>query len=308
MTPTLTDRTVLVTGGAGFVGSHITDALVADNDVRVLDDLSNGRRENMPAGAELIEDDVSRAATLRRAVEDVDVVFHQAAMVSVPESIERPLDCHRTNTDATARLLDAARRVDARVVLASSAAVYGAPVSVPVAEDDSTDPAAPYGVSKLASDHLAEVYARQYGLETVSLRYFNVYGPRATQGVVHAFLQRALDGEPLSIHGDGCQTRDFVHVSDVVGANLRAATTEQTGVYNVGTGRRVTIRSLAELVCDFVGADSDIVHAEERQGDIRHSLADTSRARSALGFEASVDLEHGLRETLAHHRQRTVSS
>ena len=308
MRQTLTDRTVLVTGGAGFVGSHLTDALVSDNDVRVLDDLSSGRRENVPAGAELIEGDVGRPETLGRAIEGVDVVFHQAAMVSVPESVARPLDCHRTNTDATARLLEFAHRANARVVLASSAAVYGEPGSIPVAEDASTDPASPYGVSKLHGDHLAEVYAGQYGLDTVSLRYFNVYGARANGGVVLAFLQRALDEEPLQIHGDGHQTRDFVHVSDVVRANLRAATTDHTGeVFNVGTGRQVSIRTLAERVCDVVEADGTITHAEEREGDVRHSLAAVGRARAKLGFEASVDLDDGLRRLATHLRRRRSS-
>lgn len=179
---------------------------------------------------------------------------------------------------------------------------------MPVAEDDPTDPASPYGVSKLSMDKLASVYAQQYGLETVSLRYFNVYGARADKGAVHAFLKRALDGDPLRIHGDGQQTRDFVHISDVVRANRHAATTDHTGeVFNVGTGEQVTIRRLAELVCDAVGVDSDIVHAEERPGDIRHSLADVTKARSKLGFEPTVDLEHGLRRTLAHRRTRQPS-
>lgn len=308
MSTPLSDRTVLVTGGAGFVGSHLAAALVPDNEVRVLDDCSTGDPDRVPDDAELHVADVRDEAALDRAMAGVDCVFHQAAMVSVPESVERPLDCHRTNTDATAALLDRARRTDTRVVLASSAAVYGDPASVPVAEDDPTVPAAPYGVSKLATDHLARVYADRYDLATVSLRYFNVYGTGANGGVVDAFCRRALAGEPLVVHGDGEQTRDLVHVDDVVAANLLAATTEHTGtVFNVGTGRGVTIRTLADLVRDLAPTDPAVSHAAERAADIRHSCANVSRARERLGFEPSVGLEAGLRRTLSGYRSSRVS-
>jgi UDP-glucose 4-epimerase len=308
MSTPLSDRTVLVTGGAGFVGSHLAAALVPDNEVRVLDDCSTGDPERVPDDAELYAADVRDEAALERAMADVDCVFHQAAMVSVPESVERPLDCHRTNTDATAALLDRARRTDTRVVLASSAAVYGDPASTPVAEDDPTAPTAPYGVSKLATDHLARVYADRYDLPTVSLRYFNVYGTGANGGVVDTFCRRALAGESLVVHGDGEQTRDFVHVDDVVAANLLAATTEHTGtVYNVGTGRGVAIRALAERVSDLAPTDVAVSHAAERVGDIRHSCANVSRARARLGFEPSVGLEAGLRRTIAGYRSNRAS-
>lgn len=292
-------RTVLVTGGAGFVGSHLADALVDDNEVRVLDDLSTGRRENVPEGATFIEGDIRDDATLADAMAGVDLVFHEAAQVSVTRSVERPRPSHETNVAATLAALERARREDARVVLASSTAIYGQPERVPIAEGDSKTPPSPYGIEKLALDHYARAYHDLYGLETVPLRYFNVYGPRQTadaySGVVSIFLEAACAGEPITVQGDGEQTRDFINVRDVVRANLLAATTDHLGVaFNVGTGERVTIRELAELVRDAVGADVPIEHVEPRSGDIRHSCADVSRARELLGFEPTVSLAEGL--------------
>jgi UDP-glucose 4-epimerase len=295
----VTGRRVLVTGGAGFVGSHLADALVADNDVRVLDDLSTGRRENVPEGAELIEGDVRDPDALEAATAGVDLVFHEAAVVSVARSTERPVETDLTNVDATLRLLERARETGARVVFASSAAVYGPPASVPVDEAHPTRPTSPYGVSKLAADLYVRLYASLYGVPTVALRYFNVYGPGQPggdySGVISTFREQALAGEPITVHGDGEQTRDFVHVDDVVRANLRAATTPAVGAaYNVGTGETVTIRELAEWVRDLAGSDSRITHVEPRDGDIRHSRADTTAASEDLGFAARIPLDEGL--------------
>jgi UDP-glucose 4-epimerase len=296
----ISGRTVLVTGGAGFIGSHIAAALAPANEVRVLDDCSTGRRNRVPEAATLIGGDVADPDTVATAMTGVDLVFHQAAQVSVPRSFEAPVLCHRSNATGSLLVLDRARVEDARVVLASSAAVYGEPETVPVAETAPTAPTSPYGVSKLAAEGYARTYAEQYGLETVPLRYFNVYGPGQSasdyRNVVTAFLGRAMAGEPLLVHGDGQQTRDFVHVRDVVRANLAAATADTaTGdPINVGTGRSVTVRELAECLRAAAGSDSAIRHTDSREGDITDSCADIERARSALGFEPSVDLKTGL--------------
>jgi UDP-glucose 4-epimerase len=293
------DRTVLVTGGAGFVGSHIAAALVEDNRVRVLDDLSGGRRERVPDGTELIVGDVADEDARARAMDGVDLVFHEAALVSVARSVETPVATEETNVGTTLELLEDARAADARVVFASSAAVYGHPESVPVSECHPTAPASPYGTSKLAADQYVRLYADLYDLPTVALRYFNVYGPGQPggdySGVVATFREQARAGDPITVHGDGQQTRDFVHVDDVVRANLLAATTDEVGrAFNVGSGDAVTIAELAERIRAAAGTDSPIVTVDGRPGDIQHSRADTRSAREALGFEAAVSLEQGL--------------
>ncbi|RQG97163.1 NAD-dependent epimerase/dehydratase family protein [Natrarchaeobius chitinivorans] len=312
--PAIRDRTVLVTGGAGFIGSHLVDALVSDNDVRVLDDFSTGDRDRVPDGATLIEGDLADPETLERAMAGVDLVFHQAAIVSVTESVDDPRRSHETNLEASLRLLERARVEDARVVVASSAAIYGHPDELPVTESASTNPTSPYGVQKLALDQYTRLYADLYGLPTVALRYFNVYGPRQRgpySGVISTFLEQARADEPITIEGDGEQTRDFVHVSDVVRANLRAATTDSVGsAYNVGTGDRTSIQSLAETVRDAVGSSSSIVHRDPRPGDIRHSGADVSKAERELGFESRIGLETGIEALVdgADLSSRRVSS
>ena len=299
MQPNLTGRTVLVTGGAGFVGSHIADALVAENDVRILDDFSSGSWSNVPDGATVVEGDIRDLETLDAATDDVDCIFHQAGLVSVARSVESPLESHSINAEATIELLERARIEDARVVLASSSAIYGHPDSVPLHESASKDPTSPYGADKLTLDHYARLYSDLYDLETVPLRYFNIYGPRQTagdySGVIAIFLDQATRGDPITVEGDGTQTRDFVHVSDVVRANLLAATTDHVGeAYNVGTGEQTSINELAETVRDVVGSESEVVHVDPRPGDIDHSCADISRARRTLDFEPTVALDEGL--------------
>jgi len=296
---TLSDRTVLITGGAGFVGSHLADRLVAGNEVRVLDDLSTGRREYVPDAAELIVGDVRDRDLLARVMDGVDLVFHEAAVVSVEDSVERPKATHDVNVDGTLAVLEAAREEDARVVVASSAAVYGHPDEVPVAETDPKTPTSPYGIDKLAVDQYTRRYHDLYGLETVALRYFNIYGPRqlagAYSGVIDAFFEQARSGGPITVEGDGTQTRDFIHVADVVEANLRAATTDHVGrAFNVGTGIETGIGALAETVRDVTGEDALIVHTDPRDGDVERSCAGTSRAREELGFQANRGLEEGL--------------
>jgi len=301
--PTLDDRTALVTGGGGFIGSHVADALLPEAEVRILDNFVSGERSNCPDGATVIEGDVRDEAVLARAMADVDVVFHEAAIVSVARSVEDPTESHDVNLDGTLAVLEAARRADARVVLASSAAIYGAPESLPVTEADPKTPSSPYGLEKLACDHYCRLYDDLYGLPTVALRYFNAYGPRQTggdyAGAIVAFTEQARSGSPLKVDGDGEQTRDFVAVADLVQANLLAATTEETGeAFNVGTGREISIRETAELVRDRVAPEADIVHTDPRPGDIRRSVADIEKARERLGYEPTVSLEAGLTDLL----------
>ena len=297
----ISNQTILVTGGGGFVGSHLADALVGANSVRVLDDFSNGKRENVPAAATVIEGDIRDAEALREATDGVDLIFHEAAMVSVPESIARPAACTRVNHSAVVDLVDCARREDARLVFASSTAVYGDPQYLPVDEEHPKEPLSPYGIDKLAADHYVRAAWDLYGVETVALRYFNIYGPRQTggeyAGVITAFLDQAASGEPLTVHGSGKQTRDFVHVSDVVRANLAAATTHAVGeAFNVGTGESVSVAGLADDVRALTGDRADIVHTDPRDGDIEHSVADTSKASEELGFDARVSFDEGLRD------------
>jgi len=282
METTLRDRTVLVTGGAGFIGRHLVAELLEHNEVRVLDNGTTGDPNALPGAVEYVEGDVRDAA-------------------AVAESVEDPRRTHDVNLDGTLTVLEAARRHDSRVVFASSAAVYGHPNSVPVAEDDPTDPTSPYGVQKLAGDQYVRLYADLYDLETVALRYFNVYGPGQRggdyAGVITAFLDRVRAGDPPVVHGDGTQTRDFVHVSDIVRANLLAATTDATGeAYNVGSGSSVTIRDLAERLVSLADADLAVEFGPERTGDIEESEADISKARSALGYDPQVEFSEGLSE------------
>lgn len=308
----LTNRTVLVTGGAGFIGSHLVDALLPENDVRILDDLSSGSQANVPENATLVEGDVRSEDTLATAMAGVDVVFHEAALVSVARSVAEPVESHRINADATVQLLERARDEDARVVLASSAAIYGHLESVPVTESAPKRPTSPYGVTKLAVDHYARLYNELYDLPTVALRYFNAYGPGQTagdySGVITTFFDQAENGDPITVEGDGEQTRDFVHVSDIVRANLLAATTDRVGeAFNVGTGTSTSIRELAATVRDVTRSDSEIVHVDAREGDIQHSCADISKAQTVLGYEPSIPLETGLESLRSGSTDHTYS-
>jgi UDP-glucose 4-epimerase len=299
---TPTDQSILVTGGAGFIGSHLVETLAADNDVVVVDNLSGGRREWVDDRATLIEGDVRNEQTVARAVDGVDLIFHQAANVSVQRSVEAPVESHETNVDATLRLLEHARNEDARFVFASSAAIYGTPEAVPIDESDPKRPTSPYGAEKHAADQYCRLYHDLYDVETVALRYFNVYGPRQRggqySGVIDVFLDQADRGEDITVHGDGAQTRDFVHVDDVVAANCLAAVNGTPGeAYNVGTGDSISIRALAELVRETTETTSDIVHVDAREGDIEQSRPSIEKIQAELGFEPRRSLEAEL-ETL----------
>jgi UDP-glucose 4-epimerase len=302
---------ILVTGGAGFIGSHIARHWSDRGaEVVVLDNLLTGRRANVD-GIRLAEGSILDRELLMRLSADVDYVFHLAALISVAESMEWPARCVDINVTGTLNVLEAARAAGVRkVVLSSTAAVYGE-LEGPVSEASCTRPISPYGVTKLDGELYLEMYRREYGLPTVSLRYFNVFGPRQDtrspySAVVPTFIERALRGDDLVIHGDGTQTRDFVYVGDAVAANVMVAErSDLTGVYNVGHGRTTTIRELAETIIALVGSSSKIRCTAPRPGDIAHSTADASRLRAA-GFCCATPLEEGLRETVAWYRSLPV--
>ncbi|WP_394833492.1 SDR family oxidoreductase [Pendulispora rubella] len=305
----------LVTGGAGFIGSHIVEHLVrSGHRARVYDNFSAGKRENLrhipEDKLEIIEADVRDSPRLEYTMAGCDVVFHQAAIVSVPYSVDHPQETHDVNLQGTMNVLFAAKRQGVkRIVFAGSAAVYGEDPELPKRESMREDPISPYGVEKLASELYLRTYARLHGVESVTLRYFNVFGPRQDpkspySGVISVLVDRALRGETPTLFGDGNQSRDFVFVRDVAQANLLAATVPGVGgrVYNVGRGQRTTLLELVAMLGRTVGRGITPEHQPPRAGDIRDSLADISRARTELGFDPKVSVEEGLRELVAYTR------
>ncbi len=319
---------VLITGGAGFIGSHIAERLQGRCRVRILDDLSSGYKENLEGlDVELVEGDVRDVELVDRACDGVDAVFHLAARISVPESMQNPAVTLEVNTLGSLNVLQAALRRSARsLVFSSSSAVYGDSPVVPKTEEMIPEPKSPYALSKLDGEHLLRMLG---GLRAVSLRYFNVFGPRqdpssAYAAVIPAFIDRALSGQDLVVYGDGEQTRDFVYVDDVVEANLLAAGIDPAGpasgragscaasapvgaprydVYNVARGGSLSVNDLAHAVIDAVGSSSKIRYEAERPGDVRHSQADVSRL-ATLKRSPAVSLEEGLRRTVAYFRER----
>ncbi|MBF0096476.1 MAG: NAD-dependent epimerase/dehydratase family protein [Magnetococcales bacterium] len=303
--------TFLVTGGAGFIGSHLVDALLAaGRRVMVLDNLSVGKRDNVPEQAQLIEGDVGDEALLRRLMDEVDGCFHLAALSSTVLSHQRWLYSHRTNVGGTVTVLECARATAQRpavpVVYASSAAVYGDNPDAPLAEQAKLQPFSAYGADKLGSELHARVAGVVHGVPTVGLRLFNVFGPRQDphspySGVISHFLLRAQQGEVLSIHGDGAQVRDFVHVRDAVRFLLAAmAHAQPTGqVYNVCTGQPTAILALAHLIIHLSGKGSGLQHSAARVGDIRVSIGDPDLAAQRLGIRTTMTLREGLREMVA---------
>lgn len=302
-------QSALVTGGAGFIGSHIVEALVSEGvRVVVVDNLTTGHKHNLESLLPAItfhKGDIRDAALLDKAASNVEVVFHEAAVVSVPLSVENPVESADINDQGALQVLEAARRQGCRrVVLASSSAVYGDDPTLPKEEKMSPQPQSPYAVQKLTNEHYAGLYTALYGLETVCLRYFNVFGPRqdpssAYSGVISLFMDRAAQGRPPVIYGDGEQTRDFISVQDVVRANLLAASAEAAvgRVFNVGRGDAISINTLWQRVADLAGIDLVPDHAAPRSGDIRHSLSTIARAREAMAFAPQVSLSDGLKET-----------
>lgn len=301
----------LVTGGAGFIGSHLAEASAREGlRVRIVDDLSTGHRENLDEIAgdfDFIEGSVSDEALLNKALQGVEIVFHEAAIPSVPRSVEDPRKSHESSVEGTFSLLLAARKNNVRrVIYAASSSAYGDQPTLPKAESMLPDPMSPYAVAKLVGEYYCQVFTRVYGLETISLRYFNVFGPRQDpgsqySGVVSRFISVLLNDQQPVIFGDGEQSRDFTYIDNVVSANLKAAgASAGLGVViNIANGERVSLNQLLEKL-KIITAKPNVKpdYQAPRVGDVRHSLADISRARELLGYEPQVGLEEGLRRTI----------
>jgi UDP-glucose 4-epimerase len=308
-------RTFLVTGGAGFIGSHLAEALVRRGDkVRVLDDLSSGREKNLAAfrgRIEFIRGDTADPPTIARAVEGVDCVFHQAALASVPASLEQPLRSHAACATSTAVVLDAARRAGVRrVVYAASSAAYGNLPGEVKRESDPLDPLSPYAAAKIAGEMYCHAFHASYGLETVALRYFNVFGPRQDphsqySAVIPLWISAILAGRQPVVFGDGLQSRDFSFVANVVQANLLAADSPAAvgQTINVADGRAITLLELLETLNRLLGTRVEPRFDPPRPGDVRHSLADISLAEQLLGYRPQVSFEDGLRLSIDYYRQ-----
>jgi len=302
--------THLVTGGAGFIGSNIVEGLLRRGEtVRVLDDFSTGKRENladMGGQITLIEGSVADEAIVREAVAGVDYVLHQAALASVPRSVEDPVSTNRANVNGTLRLLLAARESKVkRVVFAASSSAYGDQPTLPKVETMAPSPLSPYAVSKLTGEYYCQAFTVCYGLETVCLRYFNIYGPRQDPESVYAavipkFITAMLAGERPVIFGDGEQSRDFTYVEDCVQSNLLACTAPSAPgrVFNIACGSRYTLNALVAMLNRILGTSLEPVYDPPRPGDVRHSQADISAAREVLGYQPRDDLEAGLRKTV----------
>jgi nucleoside-diphosphate-sugar epimerase len=303
-------RSALVTGGAGFIGGHLSERLVSDGwAVRVLDDFSSGRDANLAGIAdriELLRGDLCDPEVLERAVAGVEVVFHQAAVPSVPRSVAEPLRTNSVNIDGTLLLLEAARHAGVRrVVYAASSSAYGDTKVLPKVETMEAKPLSPYALQKFAGECYCRLYHELYGLETVALRYFNIFGPRQDPkseyaAVVPRFASAALAGEPAEIYGDGEQTRDFTFVADAVQANLQAADAAKAAghVMNIAGGRRTSLNALWREICGIVGVEIEARHARPRAGDVRDSLASLDLARELIDYRPSVGLYEGLAQTV----------
>ncbi|HEY4307834.1 MAG TPA: SDR family oxidoreductase [Pirellulales bacterium] len=310
-------RTFLVTGGAGFVGSHIVAALLARGDrVRILDNFCTGHRKNIPSDSrvELHEGDLTDPAAVARAVAGVECIFHEAALASVPRSLETPLDTNAACVTGTVVLLDAARKAGVRrVVYAGSSSAYGDKLASSKRESDLPGPLSPYAAAKLSAEFYCQAFAHSFGIETVTLRYFNVFGPRQDpnspySAVIPLFVTSMLAGRSPVVYGDGGQSRDFTFVGNVVHGNLLAADAKGVSgrVFNVANGRSTNLLKLIELLNEYLGTDVEPVFKPPRTGDVRESLADISEARRALGYEPQVEFEEGLRRTIAYYRDAAV--
>ena len=301
----------LITGGAGFIGSHIAAALASSGArVRVIDDLSTGYRENLEGikgELDFVQGSLADDASLMKAIEDVELVFHEAAIPSVPRSVENPRQTHIASVEGTFSLLLAAQKNKVRrVVYAASSSAYGDQPTLPKVETMLPEPLSPYAVAKLVGEHYCQVFTRVYGLETLSLRYFNVFGPRQDpssqySGVVSRFISDLLGGKRPVIYGDGEQSRDFTYIENVVDANLKAAESSKGigQVINVANGKRISLNQLLEDLKSLTGKPEVVAdYQEPRAGDVKHSLADITRAQEWLGFEPRVDLRTGLQLTI----------
>lgn len=305
---------IVVTGGAGFIGSHIVEYWLNKNaEVHIIDNLRSGYLSNVELFPEVIfhKGSITDRDLVFKVLRGTDYVHHLAALVSVPESIEKPDECYEININGLINVLDASKEFGIKkIVLSSSAAVYGENPISPKTVDLTPDPKSPYGETKLEGELLLKLYNWNDGIGAISLRYFNVFGPRQNQksqyaAAVPIFVEKALKNEPIIIYGDGTQTRDFIFVKDVVKANVLAATNENVnGVFNVATGKAISINEIAQLVLTETGSKSEIVHEMERAGDIKHSLASIETTISQLNFLPEYDLMKGLKETINYFAQQ----
>jgi len=304
---------ILVTGGAGFIGSHIATALLAQGDeVRILDDLSTGYERNLAENpkAEFVRGSVTEPERVRAAVEGCDFVYHQAALASVPRSVKDPIASNEANVTGTLNVLVACRDAEVkRVIYAASSSAYGDSETLPKIETMPTAPKSPYAVAKLAGEHYMRAFASVYGMETLSIRYFNVFGPRQDPtsqyaAVIPLFIDALLEEKPPTIHGDGEQSRDFTYIDNVVHANLLALTAPRLGgeTINVALGGRITLNELYAHIAKILGSDIQPEHSEPRAGDVRHSQASIEKAEELLGYASKVSVEDGLARTVEWYR------
>ena len=300
------DKKIVVTGGLGFIGSHITEGLIEDNDVTIIDDMSTGKPENIKhlnkEKIEIIKGDITKL-DLKSIFNDKDYVFHEAAMASVPQSVQDPEKCNRINITGTLKVLVAAKDTDVeKVVMASSSAVYGDSQNMPLKEDAPVKPMSPYAVTKATGELYCNNFTDLYGLQTAALRYFNVFGQRQDPNSQYAaaipnFIDRILKGERPVIYGDGEQSRDFIYIKNVVDANIKVCESTKTGIFNIGHGKKTTINELVKVINEVMETDIEPVYEDERVGDIKHSLADVSKAKS-FGFEPEDNFKEELKETV----------
>ena len=306
---------ILVTGGAGFIGSHIVEHFQGKAEVRVLDNLRSGFRHNLtPFQHEFIEASILDREAVRQAVQGVDYIFHLAAMISVPESMAKPVECNEINTVGTLIVLEEAAKAGVKkLTLSSSAAIYGDNPTVPKVESMLAEPKSPYAVTKLDGEFYCRMFADEGRLQTACLRYFNVFGPRQDPksqyaAAVPIFIDKAVKNLPITIYGDGEQTRDFIYVKDIVAANVFFATQSiATGVFNVAYGRRITIKELAQKICTLTGSSTEINHGPERAGDVKHSLAAVDKLRGA-GFAATSNFDDGLTATIQFFQNKAKAA
>jgi UDP-glucose 4-epimerase len=311
------DKRVIITGGAGFIGSNIAEELSTDNEVIIIDDLSSGRIENIQnltkrSNVSFIQGSTTDFSLLQKALAGADYIFHQAALASVPMSIDDPLRANAVNVVGTLNVLVTARESHVKkVIFATSCAVYGDTPTLPAREEMPLNPLSPYAVTKATGEQYCSVFRHVYGLPTVCLRYFNVYGPRQDPkseyaAVVPKFITAALAGKPLTIFGDGEQTRDFVFVKDVVSANVLAAKSHVTGPFNIGSGRQTSVIEMANLVLRLTGRDAAPLYQPPKPGEIRHSFADISRARE-FEYSPKHNLEEGIKKTISSLQAPPIS-
>ena len=309
----------LVTGGAGFIGSHLAEELVRrGHRVRVADSLITGKRRNLAhiPGVDFLEGDLADLSLAQRAVVGMDYVLHQAAIPSVPRSVKDPIASNRANIDASLNVLVAARDAGVkRLVYAGSSSIAGHNIDAPIREDMPVSPLSPYALQKVVGEHYLQLFTRLYGLETVSIRYFNVFGPRQDpgspySGVISLFATALLEGRQPTIYGDGEQTRDFTYVANVVDGVLRACEAKRAAgeVINVATGGRISLNQLLRVMNGIVGTTLQAIYEEERAGDVKDSQADITKAKMLLGYEPTVPLEEGLKHTLEWCRSERATS